>query len=1040
MSGIFGFAGPPDHALLARMAAVLAHRGPDGGGALERDAVSLGHRRLGAGDGPEHRQPLANEDETVWVVCDGEVYDREQLRAELETLGHVFGTPSDAEVVLHAYEQWGDACAARFNGMWAFAIADFRPAGGEAGTVEEAGPGGRLVLCRDHLGVKPLYYTRSPVSGSLLFASEIKALLQDPAVIARPDEQVVFDYLAHGLLDHRPETFFEGVYRVPAASTVVVALGGETAASEAGDDVAVRGAGEAAGDGVAGRLPGAAYWRPRLAGDGSPDPALFRRVLRDAVERRLAGEAPVGVGLGDDLGSAAVAAVAAELLDQASPAAAPGARLRGFSAVADGDPGGEHSTIDAVVQGVGADATSAAPTSAQLFEELRDLVWHLDEPTATTDAYLRWCLARSARGEVAALLAALGGEELLAGAAEHHLAYLRQLRREGGPAALRHEAAAARDVLAPEVRRRFGRGRTRLSIAGALRPAFRARVSDPGDVRSRDDLKRRLLEDLLTYRLPAALRGEDRSATAFSVQSRLPYLDRALVELALTLPSDALVRDGWTQWILREGMRGSLPEKVRRRRGAAPGASAPGLRWIKARRAQLTGVCQSPSFAARPYWDAERVVGDFRRFCEGKAQDSWSFWRAIALELWLREFCDRPAVLEGADAAAALSEPAPTAIAARGTVPTRGDELAPALVGGIGRAAAERLLAEHAPNATKHLFACLRGRVYARLPVKTDLVGRGDDLEELFRRQVLPHVCPGDLVAIAEKPVATSQGRSYALDEIHPGRLARGLSKAVTRTPHGIGLGIPETMQLAIDEAGAPRILAATAAAAAGRVVGRRGWFYAIAGPAVESIDGPTPYTLPPHNTHAKLGPAEPDAVAERLARVLRDGLRAESADGAGPARRAGRGRRPPTVAGRSVVGRRRRARGRRRRQRPRRPRARGFGRRRPRPRASAHARQPARSGARADPGVRAARPRAALPAAGLSRRAGAPDVLPKVSAGRALPAPLPRVLPTLLSRARPTLLTLASAGVELPSRDVPSPGEVKGQPDGESEEGRGRR
>ncbi|MEE4276056.1 MAG: asparagine synthase-related protein, partial [Thermoleophilia bacterium] len=751
----------------------------------------------------------------------------------------------------HAGEEAADGAAA--------AVGD---AGGDA-----ARAGGRLVLCRDHLGVKPLYYTRSPVSGALRFGSEIKALLQDPSVVARPDEQVVFEYLEHGLLDHRAETFFEGVYRVPAASTVVFELGGE-----------------AAGGGAGGRLPAAAYWQPRPATDGSPDPALFRRVLRDAVERSLAGEEPAGVVLGDDVDSAAVAALAAELLQQRSPAAVPGSRLRVFSAVAEGDPGGERPRIDDVAQGLGAEATTAAPTSAQLFDDLRDLVWHQDEPTATTDAYLRWCLARDARGEVAALLDGLGGEELLAGPAEHHVTYLWQLRREGGRAALRHEAAAARDVLAPQVRRHVVRGRRRLSIAGTLRPTFRARVSDPGDARSRDDLKRRLLDDLLAYRLPALLRGADRSAMAFSVESRLPYLDREVVEYALALPPDALVRDGWTQWILREGIRGSLPEKVRRRRAAAPGALAPGLRWVKARRAQLTGVLQSPSFAARPYWDAERVVDAFRRFCEGKTQDSWSFWRAVDLELWLREFCDRPAVLEGVDEAAALSAPVRGEAASRGAVPARGDELAPALVGGAGGPVAEQLLAAHAPNATKHLFACVRGRVYARLPVKTDLVGRGDDLEALFRRQVLPHVRPGDLVAIAEKPVATSQGRSWALDEIHPGRLARVLSKAVTRTPHGIGLGIPETMQLAIDEAGAPRILAATAAAAAGRLVRRRGWFYAIAGPSVEAIDGPTPYTLPPHNTHAKLGPAEPDAVAERLARTLREGLGADLGDAAVPA------------------------------------------------------------------------------------------------------------------------------------------------------------
>ena len=127
-----------------------------------------------------------------------------------------------------------------------------------------------------------------------------------------------------------------------------------------------------------------------------------------------------------------------------------------------------------------------------------------------------------------------------------------------------------------------------------------------------------------------------------------------------------------------------------------------------------------------------------------------------------------------------------------------------------------------------------------------------------MRRQIAAHVRPGDLVVMAEKPIAASQGRSYALDEIHPTRLAKVLSKAVTKTPHGIGLGIPETMQLAIDEAGAPRIVAAAAVSAAGKVVGKRGLFYKVAGADVEAIDGPTWNTLPPHNTHAKLGPGRP--------------------------------------------------------------------------------------------------------------------------------------------------------------------------------------
>ncbi len=125
MCGILGFAGPPDRELLGRMAAAIVHRGPDDAGYLERDTVSLGHRRLSIIDREGGHQPIANEDESVWLVYNGEVYNYRELRVELEAAGHTFRTSSDSEVIVHAYEEWGPACAARFNGMWAFAVADF---------------------------------------------------------------------------------------------------------------------------------------------------------------------------------------------------------------------------------------------------------------------------------------------------------------------------------------------------------------------------------------------------------------------------------------------------------------------------------------------------------------------------------------------------------------------------------------------------------------------------------------------------------------------------------------------------------------------------------------------------------------------------------------------------------------------------------------------------------------------------------------------------------------------------------------------------
>ena len=866
MCGIFGFAGSPDRQLLGRMAAAIVHRGPDDAGAFETPSVSLGHRRLSIIDREGGHQPVANEDETVWLVYNGEVYNYRELRAELEAAGHTFRTRCDSEVIVHAYEEWGAACAARFNGMWAFAVADLRGA-------DEDGRGGKLVLNRDHFGIKPLYYARSPKSGRLLFASEIKALLQDPELIAEPDEQMIFEYLQHGFHDHRAETFFKGVYHLPAATWIELPLGETAGAPDgAGGETA-----PAPGP-LASPLESAAYWTPVLSTGGGDDPADFRRRFRESVERRLVSEVPVGSCLSGGLDSTTIVSFMSELLKEDVPdAKSLRGQLKTFSAVFDGDPIDEREYIETAVESTGADTTYTSPTSHEFIGELRDFVWHQEEPIVSTGPYAQWCVMRSAREQVTVLLDGQGGDELIAGYVPYQLVYLRQLRKERKYEELRKEAAASRDVLWPLAKRRIRQRRKRLPTRKLLRPSFLARTTDPGYGRSQSELKERLLQDLLTYSLPCLLRYEDRNSMAFSIESRVPYLDQELVDHILSLPEDAIVRDGWSRWILRAALKGTLPEKIRLRRWKV-GFTTPEMRWIKARRAAFTSLYQSPTFQSRPYWDGNAVVSAFRACCRGEVEESMFFWRAANVELWLREFVDKSVVLEDADVEAALGAPVPVGPVHRGSIAEAGDAQVPALLeaaagpkGPAAAAEAERLLAGYAPNEEKHLFGVAGRTVFARLPLHTDLVGRGADLDDLMRRQIAEHIRPGDLVVMAEKPIATSQGRSFALDEIHPTKLARVLSKAVTKTPHGIGLGIPETMQLAIDEAGAPRIAAAAAVSAAGKVVGKRGLFYRVAGANVEAIDGPTWNTLPPHNTHAKLGPADPDGVAAHLADLLSD-------------------------------------------------------------------------------------------------------------------------------------------------------------------------
>ncbi len=864
MCGIFGFAGSPDRQLLGRMAAALIHRGPDDAGSFEQDAISLGHRRLSIIDREGSHQPLANEDSTVWVVYNGEIYNYRELRAELEAAGHAFRTSGDTEVIVHAYEEWGPGCAARFNGMWAYALADMREGSG------------KLILNRDHFGIKPLFYARSPRSGRLLFSSEIKGLLQDREIEAIPDDQLVYEFLQHGLHDHRDETMFRGIYHVPAASWLEIPLG---TASRAGTALAA--SRDGGGPGVlTSPLPSTAYWAPHLSSDGEPDPAAFRRLFRKSVERRLLSEVPVGSCLSGGLDSTTIVSFMSELLSEGAPdAASLRGQLKTFSAVFDGDPIDEREYIEVAVESTGADTTYTNPDSHEFMHELREFIWHQEEPFVSTGPYAQWCVMRAARQQVTVLLDGQGGDELLAGYVPYQFVYLRQLQNERRYAELEHEAVRSADVLSPLVKRRLAQRRKRLATRNLLRSGFLNHVAEPHTGLSRSDLKLRLLQDLLTYCLPCLLRYEDRNAMAFSVESRVPYLDQELVDFMLSMPDTAIIRDGWSRWILRAALDGTLPEKIRLRRWKV-GFTTPEMRWIKARRAAFISLYRSPTFHARPYWEGDKVVEAFRACCRGEVEESPFFWRAANVELWLREFCDDSVVLDDADIEAALSAPAEIGPRHRGEIAKDADARTPALLAAAGTLAApagaaeaQRLLSNYGPNALKHLFATTHSRVFARLPIRTDIVRRGDDLADVILRFVAPHVRPGDSVALAENAVSASQGRSFLIDDIHPTRLATFLGNSVSRTPHGLGLGTPQTMQLAIDQVGAPRIVAAAIVGAFGRVIRKRGLFYRVAGREVEAIDGPTPNRLPPHNVSASLGPADPDGVAARLSQLLRDAV-----------------------------------------------------------------------------------------------------------------------------------------------------------------------
>jgi asparagine synthase (glutamine-hydrolysing) len=818
MCGISGFMGPRDRALLEAMTESLHHRGPDDVGYHEDEVGSLGFRRLSIIDLAHGNQPMSTEGGRLHLVYNGEVYNFRELREELLAAGRSFHTSCDSEVVLEAYAEWGTDCFRRFNGMWATAFLD------------ERWPTPKLVLSRDHFGIKPLFYARH--AGRVLFGSEIKAILQDRTFTREVDEQVMFEYLAYGLFDHTDATFFEGVRQVPAATHITF------------DDAGVR---------------SEKYWKPELAEDGDPSPGAFRTVFERAVERRLVADVPVGICLSGGLDSSSICTVMAGLLREHVPdSVSLGDRLKTFSAFFPGDPIDESAYVRSVLEETGSDSSVVEPTEQDFIRELEAWVWHMEEPMVSSAPFAMWMVMRLARRQVKVVLDGQAGDELLAGYDHYPYVFLRQLLREKRYSQFVREAWLLRDIVGPLVLRRL-RERTRpVDVHALLQPSFLRRGRQPNDDRVPDNLKLRLLQDFLTYSLPPLLRYEDRASMAHSLEARLPFLDQELVDYILRLPTSSIIDNGWTRAVLRQALRPVLPRKVVRRRKKI-GFTTPEFRWYRRQRAALQSLLRSPVCRAREYWRAPELAEAFRRACAGEVSESMFFWRAINAEVWLRVFID--------GAATRIDERSYSAGFVR-----RADEGAAA-----GLHDGERVLGAAMPNFGRHVFLQSEAGVWGRLPLRSEVLRPGDDIAEaivaclgrLARTGLV--VEDGDLLIVSEKALAISQGRSYPVSDIHPTQLAAFLSRHVTRNRTGVGLGDPTTMQLAIDEAGTARILAAAVAGAVTRPLGVKGIFYRVAGNGVNAIDGPSSLNLPPYDRWSTKAPLDPGGAAQWIARSVRE-------------------------------------------------------------------------------------------------------------------------------------------------------------------------
>lgn len=624
--------------VVRRMAATIVHRGPDDEGIYSADEAVLGMRRLSIIDLAGGHQPMANEDETLWIVCNGEIYNYRSLRDDLLRLGHRFRTGSDVEVLLHLYEQYGERFLDHVSGMFAFALWDVRRK--------------RLTLARDRLGIKPLYYGAS--QGRLAFGSEAKALLELPWIDRQIDLDAVREYLSLGYAI-APRTMHRGIRKLPPATTLVW------------ED---------------GRLTLETYWRlpqeTRSDLDAGECIEVVRSELDRAVREHMVSDVPIGAFLSGGLDSSAVVAMMSRYSDR--PVNTYSIGYAGSSA---GSYYNELSYAAVVARRFKTNHVEI-PVAPDVATLLPKLLWHVEEPISDSAIVTTYLVSALAAKSVKVILSGVGGDELFAGYRRYLGEYYgRRYRRL--PAWLRqhvlkplarHLPAGRQSRFADFARyaRRFieaseldwrAQYRRYLEICG--QPQLMALLLEPsvaaGDSmdafdriadgqRASDPLLRLLGVDASTQLSEDLLLLTDKVTMATSIECRVPFLDHRLVEIAGAMPESIKMRGGEPKYILRRALEGLLPQEILER--GKRGFGAPMGSWLKSELRPLRDeLLSEPSITARGLLSPAAVRAVVSDHDAGREDYSDLLLVLINLEIWCRLFVDGSSA---ADVGAELAE------------------------------------------------------------------------------------------------------------------------------------------------------------------------------------------------------------------------------------------------------------------------------------------------------------------------------------------------------------------------------------------------
>jgi asparagine synthase (glutamine-hydrolysing) len=612
-----------DSGVLRRMCDAMTHRGPDDDGFFTQGNIGLGMRRLSIVDLATGHQPISNEDGSIWIVFNGEIYNHRALREHLITRGHRYRTQSDTETIVHLYEEYGKDCARHLRGMFAFAIWDAKRKS--------------LFIARDRLGIKPLYY-RLTVN-NLLFGSEIKVLMAYPGVSAEFDRAALPEYLAFGYLSGE-ETFYNGVRKLMPGHWLEIDGQGDLHVEQ--------------------------YWDLPLTTDNAPRDERYyvesyRELLEGAVSSHLMSDVPLGVFLSGGLDSSAVAALMTKIRREPIETFSVGYSEQTYS---------ELPYARTVAHHLKSVHHEVFVSREDFFGTLPKLIWHEDEPIAWPSSVSLFFVAQLARERVKVALTGEGSDETLAGYSRYAFtlknAAFDRVYRGLVPAAMRRslrESIASSNWIGAAARRRLSH--TFLGLDGEswisfyfdnffsafnqkdqhelLTAEFSQEIGEgsayPNVLRyweesSGDLLQRLLYVDIKTY-LVELLMKQDNMSMAASIESRVPFLDHVLVEWTMQVPASIQIRGTAGKRILKKAVEDLLPHSIIYRRKA--GFPTPWSGWLAgAQLDAIEGLLLEPRSMNRGYFEPAAMKRLFREHRERYRDHCDRIWRLLNLELWHR--------------------------------------------------------------------------------------------------------------------------------------------------------------------------------------------------------------------------------------------------------------------------------------------------------------------------------------------------------------------------------------------------------------------